>query len=283
MIKLVLLTIIIFIFAYLQNNKNKLENDYCDSFYLKYKIHFDTSNVKLYSDEDIRYQFFPNFKRIYPTINADDCIFDIGSNIGDITALFHSYYINNRIFLAEPLELNYEKTLERFNSSKQIVIINTAIGFKKKAIYWNHNKAGSMMYFKRILRISNITFLDLDTFYDIYATQGNIFFLKIDVEGYEDEVLFSSRNLLSKGKIKIIYFEYHFICKTKCSKLVMDIEHFGYNCYLVGKYKIIRIKKQCYNDIDKHKLPHIFCIKNKLKYEKRFIDKYNELYMKNIL
>lgn len=39
-----------------------------------------------------------------------------------------------------------------------------------------------------------------------------IFFLKIDVEGYEDDVLYGSLSLLNLNKIKYIFFEYYLFC-----------------------------------------------------------------------
>lgn len=75
--------------------------------------------------------------------------------------------------------------------------------------------------------------MTLDSFYNKYTKYGNIFFLEIDVEGYEDEVLLSSKYLLSQQIIKIIYLEYHIFCKSKSSYIVLYLEKLGYDCYLV--------------------------------------------------
>lgn len=279
MLKNILIIIFIICIALLVSKINViLTRKSCDSSYVKNKKYFDTFNGTLFSDYDLRRHFFPTIKKVYPKISQNDCIYDIGSNIGDVAAMFHKFYKTNKIFLAEPLELNCESTKIRFNLSKLILTVNTAIGLNRKTIIWNYNKVGNMMYMKRNLRMSNITFLKLDNFYEIYTKIGNIFFLKIDVEGYEDEVIFSSKNLLKSEKIKIIYFEYHNKCKTKCSKLVKYLNEFGFNCYLIGKYKIIRINVQCYSEINTHILSHVVCIKNTLGKENQFIDEYNKLY-----
>lgn len=278
MIHLDLIIILLSFILILNISFVKMDNASCDLFYLKNKKYFDSNNRGIFNDNDLRRQLFPNFKIIYPEISKNDYIFDIGSNIGDITEIFHKYYKYNKILLAEPLKLNCIRTKERFNSTKEIVTINVAIGLNKKPISWNYSKVGSMMYVTRNLIEARINFISLDMFYDLYARSGNIFFLKIDVEGYEDEVIFSGRKILSEGKIKIIYYEYHNICKTKSSSLIIDLQHFGYNCYLVGKYKIIRIEYKCYNEIDSHILSHVLCIKEKLKLENDFINTYNKLH-----
>lgn len=84
-------------------------------------------SILFYSDNDIRSRFFPIFKMVYQNISPSDCIFDIGSNVGDVTNMFRNYYPENRIYLAEPLELNYNRTKNRFKSYKNIISVNTAI------------------------------------------------------------------------------------------------------------------------------------------------------------
>lgn len=257
-------------------------NSVCDAFYLRYKIFYDTKDTKIFDDNNLRDQLFPNFKRVYSTINSEDAILDIGSNVGDITEMFHNYYQQNRIFLAEPLELNCQRTMQRFSAFPQIQTIHTAIGLNNGFKTFIYNKPGDMMIIKRNLRLEKIPFMSLDYFYDSIVKTGNVFFLKIDVEGYEDEVLFTGKNLLASGKIKYIYFEYHRIyninCKTACSSLVSFLEQYGYHCYLVGRFKIIRITKGCFITMDQQKLAHVVAIKENLEMENKFVNTYNEIY-----
>lgn len=85
------------------NKSLSLNNSTCNTYYLRNKKYYDTVNATIFSDNDLRSNFFPNFKRIYPSIPIDDCVLDIGSNIGEITEMFHTYYNTNTIYLAEPL------------------------------------------------------------------------------------------------------------------------------------------------------------------------------------
>lgn len=248
----------------------------CDTYFLNNKKYFDSCNRKLFNDNDLRKQLFGNIKTIFTSINEKDCILDIGSNVGDITELFHEFYPRNRIFMAEPFDLNCQATKRRFNKIKNIQTINTAIGMSNNTRYYY--MAGNMMIFTRNLDISNVSFMKLDKFYEEFAVKGNVFFLKIDVEGYEDEVLFSGFKLLSLSIVKIIYMEYHRFCKTKASFLVVYLEKLNYDCYLVGKYKIIRIEYGCLKHIDKFHFCHIICFTRTYPQEFDFIKSYNIKY-----
>lgn len=270
---------------YIAHEVDIFNSPVCDAFYLRYKIYYDTINVTIFDDYNLRDQLFPNFKRVYSTIDSEDTILDIGSNIGDITAMFHDYYQQNRIYLAEPLELNCDTTRQKFSAFPQIQTVHTAIGLNYGFKTFEYKNAGDMMIKKRNLRLENIPFMSLDFFYESNVKSGNVFFLKIDVEGYEDEVLFTGKNLLASGKIKYIYFEYHRVnniyCKTSCSSLVSFLEQYGYNCYLVGKFKIIRITKGCFMTMDQQKLAHVIAIKENLEMQNKFVNTYNELYERN--
>lgn len=258
----------------------------CNKYFVTNAHLFDTSKPKIFSDYDIREKLFTNFKRVYSVIPINDVILDIGSNIGDVTEILNKCYKNNRIFLAEPLLLNYIKTKERFNLSKNIYTINTAIGYDSNKVKWKHYNPGDMFKFPRILKnrnelITNISFVGLDSFYYKYVKTGNIFFLKIDVEGYEDEVLFTGKEILSNEKTKFVYFEYHKLgktfCKTECSTLIVYLEGLGFHCYLLGKHRMIRITKGCFAEIDSRILPHVVGIKDTNYLEHKLIDAYNSL------
>lgn len=150
----------------------------CDSYYLQHKILYDTANKDIFNDNDIRNKLFPVFKRVYPSLRDDECILDIGSNIGDITDMFHKYYPRNRIFLAEPLELNCKLTKEKFKSITHITTIHTAIGFNRRLI-WKYKRAGDMMGIARRLSSANVIFISLDLFYNFYEKREMFIFLKL--------------------------------------------------------------------------------------------------------
>lgn len=276
---ILVILLIILIYFYKSSKRNILT---CNKYYIENKSKFETLNASIFSDDDLRKYFFPTFKKVYPSIPDDNCILDIGSNIGEISEMFHNFYNTSNLILAEPLMLNYERTKRKFESVSQILTVHTAIGYNANKKTFKHYRAGDMMTINRNLVSETISFMNLDDFYYSYSQNKNVFFLKIDVEGYEDEVLFTGNKLLSSGKVKYIYFEYHkvytLICKTNCSSIVSYLERFGYNCYLIGKYKIIRITSECYIEIDSQKLAHVLGIKDSIEKENSFINTYNNYY-----
>lgn len=261
--------------------KRILNKNTCDSFYLKHRRYFDTSMS--FEDGDIRKKLFPLIKEIYPNANDNDAILDIGGNLGDIIHMMKILYPSIKIYTAEPVPKYYKHLLNRFRGDKNINIYNLAIGSSKEDKIIKYDKWHHMMIVNRRLYEREIAhFMKLDDFYKNYVKNKNILFLKIDVEGFEDEVLFTGRNLLKNISVKIIYYEYHgsigIRCKTKNSDLIHYLESLGYNCYGLGKYKIIRLSEKCLKKYDQHIYPHTIAIKDDIEKEELFINTYNNKY-----
>ena len=147
-------------------------------------------------------------------------ILDVGANVGNYTKEILSASVNAKVIYSfEPHPVTY-RTLERnlalFN---QAVTVNLALS----------NESGEMSLFDRAdgdgtshASLSGEIFLEVHhvekncssvsvVTLDGFCTQKNIStidFLKIDVEGYEFNVLRGSNVMLSTGKIKVIQFEF---------------------------------------------------------------------------
>ena len=147
-------------------------------------------------------------------------MFDIGANVGDKSATFCNY--SQRVIAVDPDRHNYQLLKRRFFFRKKVIVINAAVGSNEGRDFFYLNSPGSpsntmSTKWKGILEdakvnrwAKSILFTDayevevvtLDTLVDRYGVPS---YIKIDVEGYENQVLAGLTKV-----IPIISFEANF-------------------------------------------------------------------------
>lgn len=171
--------------------------------YLRYPAQF-VHNKK-------EYLFYKNL-----LINSS-LVFDVGANIGNKTYIFQK--LGNKVICIEPDNTNYDKLVDRFRK-KSVIVVNGCISDKDGEEIFYEDTPGSAFntlstkwklslsspdlnrWKETKFKVSNSKikqYYKLDTLIKMY---GKPDFIKIDVEGYELEVI--------KGlsqRIKIISFE----------------------------------------------------------------------------
>jgi len=181
-------------------------------------------------------------------LNYFPTVFDVGAHKGKSINLFLSNFKVDKIISFEASPVNFfllkkkEKLLKKkFNKSK-ILLENIAIGSAKKNVILNQFKESSSTtiseinknssYFKKKFKFLNF-FKNNEIFYpieietenlDTYMGNNNINFidfLKIDTEGYENEILLGLRQKLSK--VKLVMFEHHYDNMIKKNYTFRDI------------------------------------------------------------
>ena len=164
-------------------------------------------------------------------------VIDVGANIGH-HSLFLSKCVgkNGKVYCFEPIKSIYERLLNNIelNSMDNINAYNYALGDKvtEQTIFINDKDKGSSSLFsfnstskKEIVKIQKLDLLNIE----------NIKFIKIDVEGYEYEVLKGAENLINKYH-PIIILEYSPIFYLKINP---QIGHQIIQFLLNKNYKII--------------------------------------------
>ena len=145
-------------------------------------------------------------------------ILDVGSNIGQfaslVSDLFHKENFN--IYCFEPMEQSYKVLSDKFNNKKNFKLFNYGLGKlnEKRKIYFDNPISGSASLVEHshhfdIDKASQKT-IDLDSI-DNFVNINNIKkidLLKIDVEGFEFEVLNGARQAISNRRIDSILFEF---------------------------------------------------------------------------
>lgn len=174
---LVALSVILFTLIYISlSNSRKLSNnrnnfDECFNYMNKNWENFESRYGHL-SDEIIRRQLFPTLKEVSEKLTTDQCIYDIGGNIGEITNLFHEYYPDNEIYTFEPVISNFKELKRKFINIDNIKLNNIALGSlngEKTSHTINNGRLGDYLYPRRMLSEFLIKYMTVDMFYQKFC------------------------------------------------------------------------------------------------------------------
>ncbi len=163
--------------------------------------------------------FFPRLRKALLNKENIELIIDVGANKGQSIQFFLKNFPNARIIGFEPNE-KLNKFLKKFESEK-CKILNLGISNRSGDQIFYENMLDETSSFskpepsskwgklKQVLLISSAKNLTKETLkkvitLDEFCAKNNIMqidYLKIDVEGYEFNVLIGAKNLLSQGRI----------------------------------------------------------------------------------
>ena len=205
-----------------------------------------------------------NFDDIYKKFFEDNItIFDVGANKGQSIERFKKIFPNATIHAFEPIIKEFNFLEKNYEGNKNIIINNVALGektYKKKlnlskrtgvSSFNNFNldhewiKVRSNQYntnvegFLEGEQLTNLVTLDE---YCLKNNINKIDILKIDTQGYEDQVLAGSVDSIEKDIIKAIELEIIFDDTYDKYLTFSDLEK-----YLLPKFRFCGIKNYNYN------------------------------------
>jgi FkbM family methyltransferase len=155
-------------------------------------------------------------------INPQDVIFDIGASLGEWTSQVLYSLSNVNIHLFEPIPAIHENLRQNLAdkiNEGDLILNNMAVGCQeevKNFFYYDKNSMLSTLYRREEvekqgwLGIPTEILVEVTTVDSYCQRKGieRINFLKIDVEGGEFDVIRGAENLLQKGKVDYVQFEY---------------------------------------------------------------------------
>lgn len=204
----------------------------------------------IYSHKSGEFFFYRN---LLPEIinNSKPVIFDVGANIGSKTLYFNKLFPQSRIYTFEPNPKCFEK-LSLINK-ENIKLFPLALGNQKEKIkLYDRESHGttqhSSLYKEVITECHNSEIVEfdvnVDTLDNVCKQEGieYIDFIKIDTEGNDYFVLQGAKELLSRGSIKCIQFEFN-IMNTVSRIFFRDFIQFlkGYRLYRILPTGIINL------------------------------------------
>jgi FkbM family methyltransferase len=151
--------------------------------------------------------------------NPSPIFFDVGANKGEYTKLLRKHFNTSEIHSFEPNPVTFD--LLKGNCSDEKELNNLGLGKERSVLelFFDANNESSVQATsnKEILEViaktENINSVQVNVItLDLYCTEkgiSSIDLLKIDTEGFELEVLEGAKDLLEKGKIKMIQFEFN--------------------------------------------------------------------------
>lgn len=178
------------------------------------------------------------------------CVFDVGANVGTFTIEGRKAFPHSQFFAFEPVPATFLKMRRRLGGDDMVrtfeCALGAACGTETISVFDGHDAVSSLrpdadFTAKRGYVASAQEQISVDTVDNICSTSGidSIDLLKIDVEGYEAEVLKGANAVLSGGKVRSLLLEFTFVSpgKGKNSSLVELtnlLSPFGYEfatCY----------------------------------------------------
>ncbi len=187
-------------------------------------------------------------------VNRGDLCFDVGANVGRRIKVFLK--LEAMVIAVEPQEHCMAKLRKKYGNNNRVVLVQKAVGERKGQAQMmlcdSHSLSSLSKSWVETVKASGryscctwnrtvtVTVVSLD---DLISQHGEPAFMKIDVEGYEYEVL--------KGlsqPIRVICFEFtpEFMdSAVKCVEHLSKIGQAKFNYCLEGKLTTLVLSKWC--------------------------------------
>ena len=181
-----------------------------------------------------------NLKKLLSKKNSSFTVIDIGANIGSVSLLLAKILKNSKVFAIEPTNYAFNKLSNNLSLNKelkdkvflrQLFITNNK---KPEKVWssWNFDKSNNkhQKHLGTLKEIKQNAYIKLDEFVK-KENLDNIDFIKLDVDGYELDVLNSGEDFLIKNKPRIfieiapyLYPEFGY----SCQELIEFIQKLNY-------------------------------------------------------
>lgn len=156
-------------------------------------------------------------KRFYKNYRVSK-IFDVGANIGQTSLFLNNHFPQATILAFEPVKSTYDVLCQRTQNLRNIQGFNLALGSQdaQKLILTRGNSelnslvgAIEKLEKEENQELETVTITTIDRFCHDHDIQ-KIDLLKMDVQGYEMEILYGSEKYIRNNLISFIYSEVDF-------------------------------------------------------------------------
>ncbi|MCI5969319.1 FkbM family methyltransferase [Helicobacter sp.] len=163
----------------------------------------------------------------------DKDIIDVGAYIGD-SALILQEYTRKKVYAFEAVKSNYQTMLQtiKLNACKRIVPINKGLGAKNSVEKISTQGAGSSIVLPNNNLFEEVEIIPLDSY--VKEKKLKIGFIKVDIEGFEQEFLKGAKETIMKQKPAMLISLYHKYSDFFDIKPMIDSWNLGY------KFKVVK-------------------------------------------
>ena len=202
-----------------------------------------------------------NLKKLLSKKDSSFIVIDIGANIGSVSLLLAKILKDSKVFAIEPTNYAFNKLSNNLSLNKELkdkvflrlLFVTNDKSPEKVWSSWNFDKTNNkhQKHLGTLKEIKQNAYLKLDEFVK-KENLDNVDFIKLDVDGYELDVLSSGKDFLIKNKpiifIEIapyLYPEFGY----SCQELVKFIQKLNYRFLNENLKEVSNIL----NEIDKIK------------------------------
>ncbi len=180
-------------------------------------------------------------------------IFDVGANVGDVSAKYLEYFPDSKIYAFEPFPDCFQSLSSRYSEQDNVHCIQKAVSSTdgSKTFFVNTNvDTNSLLRPQKTgltsdEQVHNLTQIQVDSIVlDDFCIAENIThidILKMDIQGEEYNALKGLGKMLSTASIDLIYSEIYFVQQYERQPLFHDISKllFDYGYLLQDIYNPI--------------------------------------------
>lgn len=168
-------------------------------------------------------------------------IIDVGANIGVTTLLFASIYSKSLISCFEPSVSTFKVLIENLNRNAidGVAAMNMAVSSSTGEVQFDMSAGGRANFKITKAQGKEVSAVAATTLDDYCNEKGirEIDLLKVDTEGFEQEVFKGAAELLSRAGILRVYFEFCPILETASGAQVGDavryLEEHGFKIFKI--------------------------------------------------
>jgi FkbM family methyltransferase len=174
--------------------------------------------IKLYA-KGIKYDHYCELNKGWIKKAGINTVMDVGANVGDFAKIVREVLPDVNIYSLEPLPDCFEKMKNVLPGDKRFFPINIAAGSKEDTLKFYrsfHSPSSSFLQMENVHKEAfpqskdgqnaealNVKVNTLDNIFSDKNIEQNIL-LKIDVQGFESEVIDGAKNILSQTSIILI-------------------------------------------------------------------------------
>jgi FkbM family methyltransferase len=200
--------------------------------------------IPLYKDYD---NFLP---KLVKRINSNESIIDIGANVGDTLFRFIDTNSKPNYFSIEADKyffkyLKKNKELLEKEIQDRVILINELVGKNLKGNLTQKSNLGSKFL------VESPDGLETKSLDEIIIDKNiqNIKLIKIDVDGYDYNVLLSAMNEIKKSK-PILFFEYMSLNKIEYIDVIKKLYEIGYSEWtIINNYGSVIFENKDYKEV----------------------------------
>lgn len=185
-------------------------------------------------------------------LKEDSVVFDVGANIGIHATIFSNISVKGFVYCFEPSRDTFTLLCSNLKKRRNTLPLNFGVGHKTQILEFYETTDNAFSSFKDTKRkpiksLSKVLCYKLDDFVK-QLNLNRMDFIKIDVEGFEQEVVEGMSNILANLKPIVFCEIFKGVNSNLNPQLTFDsICKYSYNAFVIEGDKLVKCEKHSEN------------------------------------